>query len=766
MLIKYLIAGLLVLILPPSLGAAPPEFAAFGEKGITLKPGVLVASGQVATNTVLTAGKGVRLLSTSKLMADRLVLKGVSGAGALAFNTLKSDSHTSVSGPSESPLTLPVLSLPSPVPTVPGTQDVIVPSGGTVTLAAGSYMDVVVGASAHLSLAGGTYQVRKFTVANRPSNSSPATVTCESSGGCTVQVAEEFSAGSGNHLGSAPGVLSVVVSGKGSVVLGKSGTVFRGVVEAPLGSIKLAAYGSFRGSFIANKLIAAQGATLLNEDALGQAVDALDAFLRQNVPGYPNDLALAADGMALVTQLPTSVTGAFPSDQPLVALGLGSLYIYGRSFSVTPNDDLEIAAQQILFALSHLTTPSLIRASALTDLLLGTSLYGEKESDIDPTGWTSLSKGLIPGYHAKALTIPASQGVSSAFAVPPLGIEFPILLTNDFGDHILFNEFNWHVESGLLAPLDLATDHLLSNDAINTLVHELMHVMIHRTGCFVGSVGAEESLIDDEHGGGLASAVVDACVLGTSGACTQINTTLSNHPEWFDCYNRVIDLSKCSRTTTTTLPGGSGECTKLDDGYPQGSYGAAAGECYNCNVDQCGNRLPEGGSCSVSDSYGSAEADMSISETIITDSVTMTLLGSVQATVSGDCRGTSSSATVEGFSGRVQCVVPSGWTLNVNVAATGNQIYLICDDSFGAHCTTDSDCVGVGSCVNGFCGAPCSAFQSFDDGGRTATLRGPATYNLGASLSAGNTRADVTCGVGAPAASASNQINLTASFTH
>ncbi|MCX6020799.1 MAG: hypothetical protein NTZ05_03540, partial [Chloroflexi bacterium] len=101
--------------------------------------------------------------SASKIVGDTVWLQKLAKVFSIFFNELRNNGAT-IQGTQTSPLTTPVLALPT-VPTVtPGTQDITVKKNQTVTLAAGAYRTITVEKGGTLKLTGGLYQVQSVDI--------------------------------------------------------------------------------------------------------------------------------------------------------------------------------------------------------------------------------------------------------------------------------------------------------------------------------------------------------------------------------------------------------------------------------------------------------------------------------------------------------------------------------------------------------------------------------------------------------------------------
>ena len=134
-----------------------------------------VLSGDVVVNQAsagpyLNGGVELSLAGTVTLpagwdvQADSVTIaSGATVASDLFYNQLTNNG--TVTGPQTTPLTLPIFaSLPAFQTATPGSTDVSVATNGTLTLAAGSYRDLIVGRKGTVTFTGGVYHFRNIQV--------------------------------------------------------------------------------------------------------------------------------------------------------------------------------------------------------------------------------------------------------------------------------------------------------------------------------------------------------------------------------------------------------------------------------------------------------------------------------------------------------------------------------------------------------------------------------------------------------------------------
>jgi hypothetical protein len=130
-------------------------------------------------------GAGARIEDPgSRVVGDSIWLGPLSAVFDVASNELIRNRTATVRGATASPVTLPLVNLPVATPSAPGTQDVTVGAGRTITLAPGRYRRVQVGRNAKLVLTGGGYQVLSIDL--------DADATVVARGAVDLQVKDEF----------------------------------------------------------------------------------------------------------------------------------------------------------------------------------------------------------------------------------------------------------------------------------------------------------------------------------------------------------------------------------------------------------------------------------------------------------------------------------------------------------------------------------------------------------------------------------------------
>ncbi len=153
------------------------DFVVFSQEHTYLRANTQVFTGNVGANTSLPdsnghaddkeeveIGQGVKMLQAgSKVVGDTVRLRANSQVYDVHYNEL--DAHrTDILGIHTTPLTLPVLTLPSLPAFTPGTQDVEVPRNDLMTLAPGNYRKLTVNHKGALILSAGIYHISSLDI--------------------------------------------------------------------------------------------------------------------------------------------------------------------------------------------------------------------------------------------------------------------------------------------------------------------------------------------------------------------------------------------------------------------------------------------------------------------------------------------------------------------------------------------------------------------------------------------------------------------------
>jgi hypothetical protein len=155
-------------------GEALERVAVLATNSVALRTGSDVLSGDVIANRAgtgpflngaeLSVGGSVTTAASWDVEGDSVTV----AAGAVVSSDVRYNQLTNngtISGLQSSPLALPVFSaLPSFPTATPGSTNVNVANNGTLTLAAGSYLDLVVGRKGTVTFTGGIYHFRSIQV--------------------------------------------------------------------------------------------------------------------------------------------------------------------------------------------------------------------------------------------------------------------------------------------------------------------------------------------------------------------------------------------------------------------------------------------------------------------------------------------------------------------------------------------------------------------------------------------------------------------------
>jgi len=149
-----------------------PDTVVLSSNSVWLKQNSSIQSGNVvvtdasagptlASNVELTVGDSVDVASDIELKADSVKVKvGAVVDGDVYYNDL--DNNGTINGTLNTPLDLPTASLPSFESAPAGALDVLVPQGGSSTLAPGDYGDIQIKKNGKLVFLGGEYNIRSL----------------------------------------------------------------------------------------------------------------------------------------------------------------------------------------------------------------------------------------------------------------------------------------------------------------------------------------------------------------------------------------------------------------------------------------------------------------------------------------------------------------------------------------------------------------------------------------------------------------------------
>src|SRR5262245_34695165 len=202
---------------------------------------------------------GAVVQTTHNVIADSIRLNTGVHVGDLQTNRLvnpNAGSHGSVS-----PL-VPLPALPAAAPVTPGTTNLTVAGGATVTRSPGQFLTVSVGTGATLRLNAGTYQMKDLTIGTNG--------RVEALGAVQIRIANRLNAGSGFFIGPAAGAaltakdIRIEVSGINgttgalgatpkAAALGSNGSI-RALVLVPNGTLSFATGICAKGAFMARDI--------------------------------------------------------------------------------------------------------------------------------------------------------------------------------------------------------------------------------------------------------------------------------------------------------------------------------------------------------------------------------------------------------------------------------------------------------------------------------------------------------------------------------
>lgn len=319
----------LVLLWPVTGAAIAPGLAnvvVLATNSARLHNGVDVASGDVVVNA---ASPGPTLLSGYELAVEpqattaagtalkadsvRIKARAVVG-GSVAYNQLVNNG--TIQGTLSTPLSLPVFGLLPPFlgqPPAAGAADVLVPPGGSATLAAGEHGAISVGAGGTLVFAGGDYDVRSV-VAGDGANllfAAAARVSVEgrllTGKGAVVgpAVGSGIAASDiGLFVGGIDGATGALGSTPRAVELGHDNLVGAGFY-APNGTLRLGHGSDATGAFLARAVLVENQCRL-----------ALDSFFYNRAPVAQPDSATVAEG-GTVSVLDSTAASVLANDSDL-----------------------------------------------------------------------------------------------------------------------------------------------------------------------------------------------------------------------------------------------------------------------------------------------------------------------------------------------------------------------------------------------------------------------------------------------------------------
>ncbi len=224
------------------------------------------ASGQIVVNDpggVATLRSSIGALAGTQFVADGIVVRGPRrGHGPELFDVFTNtpDVRVTVDDQGPTPISLPLFTFPSTLPVSPGTTNLVVTARhGPVTLPPGNYGKITVKGGALLYFSGGTYNVSSLRAMGH------ARLYFEAATTLNIQDSARF--GQRDLLGplveSQLNARCIVVNYEGTRAIKFAGSAnITAVVVAPNATMKLGAFGDYRGTFVAPKVLVGRSALL------------------------------------------------------------------------------------------------------------------------------------------------------------------------------------------------------------------------------------------------------------------------------------------------------------------------------------------------------------------------------------------------------------------------------------------------------------------------------------------------------------------------
>ena len=151
------------------------QFVLFAGEDLKLERGTQISSGDLGSNKSIAIGKDA--IINGNLFADRIDIdKNSTINGNASYNKLQLHQDAQILGTTTTPVSLPIVNLPTVADFQIGTQDFRF-EGATSTLAAGSYHNVVIEKDSRLVLSGGIYNLRKLELKENATLSYSSTTT-------------------------------------------------------------------------------------------------------------------------------------------------------------------------------------------------------------------------------------------------------------------------------------------------------------------------------------------------------------------------------------------------------------------------------------------------------------------------------------------------------------------------------------------------------------------------------------------------------------
>jgi len=246
----------------------------FAKERAVLGRSVRHLSGQIVVNDpggVAVVSQLFGAIEPTQLVADTVKVRPfptkLPGPGIyeLFANALVDPKGTAVIDNGPLPVTLPLLTFPTPTSATAGTGDVVVPRETALTLPPGAYRDIVVGTHGTLFFTGGDYSVRQIRARARAALlfNGPAMLSVAQRAGFGRQTvfAPSFSALNGRCV-------ELNYAGTSTVRFGQLSSV-AAIVRAPgAKALSLGLGGEYTGHFVARKVIARRSSTLASLPAL------------------------------------------------------------------------------------------------------------------------------------------------------------------------------------------------------------------------------------------------------------------------------------------------------------------------------------------------------------------------------------------------------------------------------------------------------------------------------------------------------------------
>ena len=224
------------------------------------------ATGQIVVNDpggVATLRSSVSALAGTQFVADSIAVRGPRRAhGPELFDVFsnKPDGRILVDDQGPTAIPLPLFTFPTTLAFTPGTTTLVVNARhGPVTLPPGDYGKLIVKGGALLYFTGGTYNVASLRASGH------ARLYFE--GPTTLNIQDSARFGQRDLIGplveSQLNARCIVINYEGTRAIKFAGSAnITAVVVAPNATMKLGAFGDYRGTFIASKVLVGRSALL------------------------------------------------------------------------------------------------------------------------------------------------------------------------------------------------------------------------------------------------------------------------------------------------------------------------------------------------------------------------------------------------------------------------------------------------------------------------------------------------------------------------